>query len=129
MKFERTKKEARERKKFEPKREKYEQYERDEKEKREKYELQKWNEKCKEYKINELKKQFAYMNKVYGVHMEYRKIARMNKDDYEIYKAREYVRKENMNGHECYNGIEGKKLWINREQWKNMREMKKQNDR
>lgn len=125
MKFERKRKEARARKKFEPTREKYEKCEEEEREKREEYELNEWREKCEAYKINELKKEFVYMNMVYGTRMEYRKIARMNRDNYEIYKAREYVANENYNGHECYNGVEGKKLWINRERWKNMHDNRK----
>lgn len=114
MKFERTKKEAKARKKFEPEREKYE---REEREKQEQEERE-WLEKKKEEKRLYLKKQFEYLQKVYGVKNINLKLAKMNSDEYEIYKARKYVRKENLNGHKCYNGIEGKKLWINREQWK-----------
>lgn len=124
MKFERTKKEANARKKFEPTREKYEREEREEREKREEEEKREWCERQKQYKTNVLVKQFLYIEKVYGKNDINRKLARMNRDEYEIYKARKYVRNENANGHECYNGIEGKKLWINRETWKNMHDRK-----
>ncbi len=70
------------------------------------------------FAINELKKEFAYMEFVYGVKMRNRKLARMNSDEWEIYKARKYVTNENRKGHECYNAVEGKKLWINREAWR-----------
>ena len=112
MKYERKRKEARERKKFEPIREKNEREEREKREERE------WYEKRKQYQINELKKEFAYMEFVYGVKMKNRKLAHMNSDEWEIYKARKYVANENSKGHECYNAVEGKKLWINREAWR-----------
>ena len=118
MKYERKRKEARERKKFEPIKEKNEREEREECEEREKREEREWYEKRKQYQINELKKEFAYMEFVYGVKMRNRKLARMNSDEWEIYKARKYVVNENRKGHECYNAVEGKKLWINREAWK-----------
>ena len=118
MKYERNRKEARERKKFEPIKEKNERDERDEREKREEREEREWYEKRKQYQINELKKEFAYMEFVYGVKMRNRKLARMNSDEWEIYKARKYVTNENRKGHECYNAVEGKKLWINREAWR-----------
>ena len=122
MKYERKRKEARERKKFEPIKEKNEREEREEYEKRKERENREWCEKRKQYQINELKKEFAYMEFVYGVKMKNRKLAHMNSDEWEIYKARKYVANENRKGHECYNGIEGKKLWINRETWKNIHE-------
>lgn len=118
MKFERTKKEAKCRKKFEPEREKYEKREREEREKREEYETREWLEKKKEEKRLYLKKQFEYLQKVYGVKNINLKLAKMNSDEWEIYKAKRYVAKENMNGHKCYNGINGKKLWVNKETWK-----------
>lgn len=118
MKYERKRKEARERKKFEPIKEKNEREEREEREKRKEREDREWYEKCKQYQINELKKEFAYMEFVYGTKMRNRKLARMNSDEWEIYKARKYVANENRKGHECYNAVEGKKLWINREAWR-----------
>ena len=122
MKYERKRKEARERKKFEPIKEKNEREEREEREKREEREDREWYEKRKQHQINELKKEFAYMEFVYGVKMRNRKLARMNSDEWEIYKARKYVTNENRKGHECYNAVEGKKLWINREAWRNIHE-------
>lgn len=122
MKYERKRKDARERKKFEPIREKNEREEREEREKRKEREDHEWCERHKQYKIDALKKEFAYLNFVYGTNMKNKKLARMNSDEWEIYKARKYVANENRNGHECYNAVEGKKLWINREAWKNMHE-------
>lgn len=98
-----------------------ENYENEIREIRERYEKEKdreWYEKRKQYQMNKIKKIFEYTQKVYGTNGLNRKLSRMSKDDYEKYKAMEYVRKENLNGHECYNGINGEKLWINKEQWK-----------
>lgn len=120
MKFERKKKEAKARKKFEPERERYE---REEREKREQ-EDREWRKRREEQSANEIAKQFQYLEKIYGKKLLNKKLSRMNNDQYEIYKARKYVREENLNGHECYNGIEGKKLWINREAWKNTHDRK-----
>ena len=122
MKYERKRKEARERKKFEPIKEKNEREEREGREKRKEREDREWYEKRKQYQINELKKEFAYMEFVYGAKMRNRKLARMNSDEWEIYKARKYVANENRKGHECYNAVEGKKLWINREAWRMIHE-------
>lgn len=114
MKFERKKKEAKARKKFEPERERYEREEREKRERKEK----EWLEKKKEEKRLYLKKQFEYLQKVYGKKNMNLKLSKMNSDEWEIYKAKRYVAKENMNGHKCYNGINGKKLWVNKETWK-----------
>lgn len=122
MKYERTKKEAKARKKFEPTRQRNEREEREERERHEKREEREWIKKCRANKMRALKKEFEYITSVYGVKDINRKLSYMNSDEWEIYKARKYVRKENANGHKCYNGIEGKKLWINREAWKNMHE-------
>lgn len=131
MKYERTKKEAKNRKKFEyekrKKREEYERYEREEYEKREREkreEDEKYIRAAREYRTKKLREQFLYLNKMYGANDINKKLARKNKDELELYKARKYVANENANGHECYNGIEGKKLWINREMWKNMHDRK-----
>lgn len=118
MHYERKKKEARERKKFEPIREKNEREEREEREKREREEYERNVQELRERRMLELRKEFEYIKKIYGVKDENRKLARMNSDEWEIYKARKYVANENRKGHECYNAVEGKKLWINRETWK-----------
>ena len=115
MRYERKRKEARERKKFEPTREKNE---REEREKQEREEYERNIRELREKRMLELKKEFEYINKIYGVKDTNRKLARMNSDEWEIYKARKYVANENRKGHECYNAVEGKKLWINREAWR-----------
>ena len=122
MRYERKRKESRERKKFESIREKNEREKREKREKRERVEYERNVQELREKRMLELKKEFEYIKKIYGVKDTNRKLARMNSDEWEIYKAREYVANENRKGHECYNAVEGKKLWINREAWRNMHE-------
>lgn len=122
MRYERKRKEAKERKKFEPVREKNEREEREEREKREREEYERNVCELRERRMLELRKEFEYINKIYGVKDTNRKLARMNSDEWEIYKARKYVANENRKGHECYNAVEGKKLWINREAWRMIHE-------
>ena len=122
MRYERKRKESRERKKFESIREKNEREKREKREKRERVEYERNIQELREKRMLELKKEFEYIKKIYGVKDTNRKLARMNSDEWEIYKAREYVANENRKGHECYNAVEGKKLWINRETWRNMHE-------
>ena len=122
MRYERKRKESRERKKFESIREKNEREKREKREKRERVEYERNIQELREKRMLELKKEFEYIKKIYGVKDTNRKLACMNSDEWEIYKAREYVANENRKGHECYNAVEGKKLWINREAWRNMHE-------
>ena len=98
-----------------------EKYKNEIREKRERYEKDKQrekNEQREERKRNEIRKVFEYEAKIYGRMGINRRLSKMDSDEWEKYKAREYVRKENRNGHECYNGVKGEKLWINRERWK-----------
>ena len=120
MKFERTKKEARVRKKFEPLKEKYEREEKAQREKEKEDKQKEWELKRDEYQREQTIKELKYLQRVYGANMKNLKLSKKNPDQWEIYKAREYVKKENNNGHECYNAVEGRKLWINREKWKMM---------
>lgn len=90
-----------------------ERYEKDEKDKQREKDRQR-----EERKRNEIRKVFEYEARIYGRKGINRKLSKMDSDEWEKYKAREYVRNENRNGHECYNGVKGDKLWVNRERWK-----------
>lgn len=99
-----------------------------ENEKRKQYETEKWIEQRDQYKKNELQKQLKYINFVYGKNLKNKKLANKTSDEWEIYKARQYVYKENLNGHECYNAVEGKKLWVNHETWTRIKQEKIKNN-
>lgn len=109
--FERTHKEARERKKFERvKCEEYEEYKRlKEIEEREEYER---------IKEENLEKAFDELAEIASLAGEYKKLRRgisLDKNQRLVKKAKIYVRNENLKGHECYNGIKetmGEPLWI-----------------
>lgn len=102
-----------------------EKYENEIREDRKKHEQDEKRERDEKYK-QELKAQalreMKYAMLVLGKDFKKNKrLAHMNNDRWEIYKAREYVASENREGHECYNAVDGEKLWINRERWKLLR--------
>lgn len=102
--------------------EKYENEIREDRKKREQDEKRERYEKYKQELKAQALRDMKYLMLVYGKDFKKNKrLARMNSDRWEIYKAREYVANENREGHECYNAVEGEKLWINRERWKLLR--------
>lgn len=109
--FERTHKEARERKKFERVK-----CEKDEEDKRLK-EIEE-REECERIKEENIRIRKEKLLARINEHARYGRMKRgvnMTPDKVLVRKAKIYVRNENLNGHECYNGIKetmGEPLWV-----------------